>query len=410
MTPRVLFVNHAAVLGGGELSLLDLVRGLPGRASVVLFEEGPLQDRLREEGVPVRVLPASERVLGVRRDQRAGPAAAWGVAALALRLARVARGHHVLYANSMKALAVAGLAGRLARRPVVWHLRDLLVDEHFSPSKRRVAVGLARWTATRVVANSRATRDAFVAAGGDRDRVETIYNGVDVDASAAVTPGDVARLRLEIGLGEAPVVGVFSRLAAWKGQEVLLAAIADQPDVHALVVGGALFAADAGVAASLAALAERLGITGRVHVLGARDDVPALLRVCTVVAHTSTAPEPFGRVIVEAMAAGRPIVATAAGGAVELVDDGRTGLLVPPGDARALGHALRQLLADPARAARLARAGRADAQRRFARERMQEDVRALVARVACARHGGAPSRRAASGAPGRAGAERPAGR
>jgi glycosyltransferase involved in cell wall biosynthesis len=130
--------------------------------------------------------------------------------------------------------------------------------------------------------------------------------------------------RRALGLPEeAFVVGLFGRLAPWTGQEVLLEAIAAlMGDVHALIVGKAWFQED-GYAAGLHRRVAELRLAGRVHLLGHRNDIPALRACCDVIAHTSTAPDPFGRVIVEGMLSGRPVLATLAGGAVEVVRDGR---------------------------------------------------------------------------------------
>jgi glycosyltransferase involved in cell wall biosynthesis len=154
------------------------------------------------------------------------------------------------------------------------------------------------------------------------------------------------------------------------------------PDVHALVVGGALFSGEAPYEAELRSRAELPGFAGRVHMLGARDDVPRLLAACDVVVHASVLAEPFGRVLVEAMLANRPIVATAAGGVPEVVSDGETGVLVPPGDAQALGEALDALRRDPARVAALSRRGADHARARFSRESMLAGVRRVILEVA----------------------------
>jgi len=163
---------------------------------------------------------------------------------------------------------------------------------------------------------------------------------------------------------------------------VLLDAVARMPAVHALVAGGALFSGEAPYEAELRGRAELPAYAGRVHMLGARDDVPRLISACDVVVHASVLAEPFGRVLVEAMLAGRPVVATDAGGVPEVVTDGETGVLVPPGDARALGVALEALRRDPARVASLARRGAVHARQRFSRDAMLAGVRRVIDEVA----------------------------
>ena len=380
MNPRILFVDHVGVLGGGELSLLDIARHFRTSSRVVLFEDGPFRERLEEEGVGVEVWRMATAVSGVSRQGRGWRdlLAVPGVLRLVGRLARLARHYDCLYANSQKAMVVAGLAGALARRPVVWHLRDLLSADHFSAGHRRLAATLANRFADHVIANSHATAEAFVAAGGRADLVCVVYNGIDPVPFESVACEDVERLRSELGLNGVHVVGVFSRLAPWKGQHVLLDALVGLPDMHVLLVGDALFGPDRGYEEALREQASRLGLTDRVHFLGFRRDVPALMRLVDVVAHTSTAPEPFGRVIVEAMMAQRPVVATDAGGASELIESGRTGLLVPPGDASALGAALARLHAVPATADALAEAGVMEAGGRFGAARMLREVETVI--------------------------------
>ena len=386
MSPRILFVDHAGVLGGAELSLLDIATHFKATSRVVLFSDGPFRERLDRAGVPADVLEAARAVTQVSReggllhDLQAAPA----VLGLAWELSRLARGYDVLYANSQKSMVVGALAGLLARRPVIWHLRDLMTAEHFSPAHRAVAALLSRLFISRVIANSQATRDAFVRSGGSAARTFAVHNGIDPAPFEDVRPEEVARLRERLGLQDVRVVGVFSRLAQWKGQHVLLEALPHLPkDVHALFVGDALFQEDQRYADALREQAERLSLRDRVHFLGFRADVPLLLHLTDVVAHTSTAPEPFGRVIVEGMLARKPVVATQAGGAVEITENGQVGRLVPPGDARALSEALADLLAHPDGARRLAEAGHATAQARFTLRAMvgqlEQHVDAVVA-------------------------------
>ena len=376
MSPRILFIDHAAVMGGAEWSLLDVARHFAAGSRVVLFEDGPFRARLEAAGVGVEVLDAPASVSRVRRqggvlhDVRSLP----GVLKLARQVAKRARGYDLLYANSQKAFIVAALAGRWARRPVVWQLRDLLTDAHFSDSHRRLVVRLANRWAARVLANSEATAAAFVAGGGKAGKVRVVHNGIAPEPFVSVERAEVGALRDELGLRGVPIVGVFSRLAAWKGQHVLLEALAAfPPDVHALLVGTALFEEEA-YAATLRRRAETLGLADRVHFLGFRDDIPALLHLVDVVVHTSTAPEPFGRVVVEGMLAGRPVVAAGAGGVLEIIEDGTTGLLVAPGEAGALAQAIDHLLSNPETARTLADAGQAAALERFSLARMLAEI------------------------------------
>ena len=377
-------MDHAGVLGGAELYLLDLVKRYSEMHEVtnkvLLFSDGPFRERLEAAGVDVEVMQASGAVTGVSREDRGGGGlrAIPGLLGLVRRVAKAAKDHDVIFANSQKAFVVGAVAGRLAGRPVVWCLHDILTAEHFSRTNRRLVVTLANYLCAQVIANSQATADAFRAAGG-RALVRVVHNGID-PAPFAASAVEGASLREELGLGDAPVVSIFSRLSPWKGQHVLLEALPHLPGVHALLVGEALFG-EAAYAQKLRARAVSLGLAERVHFLGFRSDIPALMKLSDVVLHTSVAPEPFGRVIVEGMMAGRPVVAANAGGAVEIVgDDG--GILVEPGDAQALHRALESLLAQPDVAAALAAGGRERAMTHFSLQGMVDSVAVCLAEVA----------------------------
>ena len=258
-----------------------------------------------------------------------------------------------------------------------------MTEEHFSPAHRAVTTLLSRLFINLVIGNSQATRDVFVQNGGNASRAVTVHNGIDPAPFERVENDAVARLRNELGLCDVRVVGVFSRLAEWKGQHVLLEALPHlPPDVHALFVGGALFQEDQRYTDKLRREAERLGLQDRVHFLGFRDDIPHLLHLTDVVVHTSTAPEPFGRVIVEGMMACKPVVATRAGGAVEILEDGKTGRLVSPGDAEMLAQVLNDLLAHPEKARQMAESGQATALARFSLGAMMDRLHEQVTAVA----------------------------
>ncbi len=360
----VLFVDHAGVLGGAELSLLDLAAAFGSKAETLLLADGPFRAALEARGVKVSVeaLGALKHVKKETRIPR--PAAFTDAVRIARRVARRAAPHRLIYANSQKAFVVAAAAGLLARRPVVWHLRDILAPPHFSGTNVRAATTLANLRAARVIANSRATAAAFAAAGGHESLVRVVHNGIDPAPFDAVTSAVAAETRAALGLpADAFVASLFGRFHPWKGQQVLLEALQQLPRVHALFVGAPLFGEEA-FASALQAQAVKTGVGDRAHFLGFRADVPELMRASDAVVHASVYPEPFGRVIVEGMLAGTPVIATRAGGVTEIIDDD-TGMLVPPNDAGALVRAIESIAADPAAAVRRAARGAVRARAEF---------------------------------------------
>ena len=349
MQKRVLFITHSSVLGGAELSLLDLATAYRQTSEVLLFAHGPFEDRLREREINITVLEASKNLLDVKTNSRLATLRSIpDLIKLAYRIAAKAQaGFDVIHINSQKAMIAAALASRIRKLPpMVWHLRDILTASHFSSLNRSLAIFLANRCMAKVIANSQATATAFASAGGNPDLVEVVYNGIALEPFEELPVDRVRQLRQELGIDDAPTIGIFSRLSFWKGQHVVLQALEHLPEVHAVMVGDALFG-ETEYAAHLRSLTEELNLQNRVHWLGFRRDIPALMQACDYIVHPSTEPEPFGRVLVEGLLSGRPVIASAAGGALEIVEDGVTGRLFPPNDADALAAIVRELHANP---------------------------------------------------------------
>ena len=381
---RILIVNHAAQLGGAEFGLLDLAEHYgPEHCHVVLFADGPLCERLARIGVGVTRLSGKSGMMGVTRE--AGRLRALlaipAVLAMVVQLMRIARGYDVLYVNSQKAAVVGMLAGLLIGKPVVWHLHDILSPEHFAAFQRRVVVGLANRAARYVIAISEVSKQSFLDCGGDPRRVVVVLNGIDVTRFIGIDDLDVAGLRASVGLGGQTLVGLFGRITPWKGQHVLVSALPELPGVHALIVGDALFG-ETDYKESLLRLAEKLGVADRIHWLGYRTDIPRMMRMVDVVVHTSTAPEPFGRVIVEGVLAGRPVVASNHGASRELLGD-QSGWLVAPENPAALARAiLRVLNTPPEQTAAMVHSERERAMRLFALPAMMRGIERVVEQAA----------------------------
>lgn len=363
MTPRVLFLNHSATMGGAEFCLLDIASSLRESSLVVLLEDGPFRQKLSAVGVRVVVIDAGA-LHRVRRGSRLPSATAvTSVWRAAREVAAIARDFDVIHANSQKALVVGSLAARRAGTPLVWHLHDIIEPPAFSRLNIALDVWLANHRTDRVLAVSRATAAAFVGQGGDQERVHVVYNGIDT--APFEEPPRAPTFRTVNGLDRVPVIGCFSRLAEWKGQHVLIEAVADLPGTHLLLVGGALFG-EQEYEARLRALVHSRGMAERVHFLGQRDDVATLMQEVDLVVHPSTSPEPFARTLIEAMLAGHPPIASECGGVPELITSGQTGYLFPPGDVGALRSLLQRLMGAPDALARVAVGAREHAFRHFA--------------------------------------------
>ncbi|WP_175772298.1 glycosyltransferase family 4 protein [Paraburkholderia phenazinium] len=379
-TPSVLFVDQSGQPGGAELCLLPLAARCVSHSEVLLLSDGPFRARLEALGVRVQV-SSHARVVAIRRDNlrlgwlKAIPGIIGQIRVIAAR----ARRFDVLFLNTQKALVLGALGKPLHRRPVVWHVHDVMTRDHFGPLQLQIVRWLARHAIDQFVANSSATANALIALTGlPADAVTVIHNGVDASAFTPVDTGDLRALRRRLGLPEtAWLAGLFGRLAPWKGQHVAIAALPRLPHVHLVLVGAALFGEDA-YAHALERQAEQLGVRERVHFAGLRDDIPAWMTAMNLILHTSTEPEPFGRVIIEGMAAARPVVAAAAGGVLEIVRHRQNGWLVQPGDADALVEAIETLRVMPELAQRLADQGCADVRADFSLERYLEQMTRVI--------------------------------
>jgi len=359
---RILFVDHAEALGGAERSLLLLLEHLDRTRfqPVLACNSGPLADAARGLGVQVEPVPMPRL-----RREAAAPMRLWQGTRALIRLVRRER-IDLVHSNVMRASFYASLAAWLTGRPLIWHVRDV-----FAPG------AYVRWMDHRaavIIAISEATANPLPPG----KLIHLIPNGVDV-AEFDLPLGTRERVRRELQLeAAAPVVGLVGRLRPWKGQRDFLRAMAlvreRHPQARFLVVGGSIIGGDEGHPAELEALARELGLGEAALFTGQREDLPALLSALDVLVHCSVEPEPFGRVMIEGMAARLPVVAYRHGGAGEIVVDQETGLLVPPGDVQALGQAVAALLADPVQAERLGLAGRRRVEERY-------DVRPLTRRV-----------------------------
>jgi glycosyltransferase involved in cell wall biosynthesis len=339
---RVLFIDQSSGLGGAELCLLDIAQDYRSTSSVGLFSEGDFCDALQHLGIAHHLL--TDRPLVIRKSSAwwESFASSPDMVKLVANIVRLSHDHDLVYANTQKAFVLSAIATAISRRPLVFHLHDILSAQHFSKTNLKVVVTLANLFCRVVIANSDATKQAFIEAGGKPGLVSVVYNGFHADRYSE-HPHIRTHLRKELNINNQFVVGCFSRLSPWKGQHVLLSSLAKLPkNVTVLLIGDALYGEDEYVQ-QLHQQVNQLGLGDRVKFLGFRSDVPDLMQACDVIAHTSTSAEPFGRVIVEAMLSRRPVIATAAGGAVELVRDRQTGWLVEPEDVDALAAVILEI-------------------------------------------------------------------
>jgi glycosyltransferase involved in cell wall biosynthesis len=361
---KILFLDQSGKPGGAELCLIDIAKPYRESCLVGLFADGSFKNLLQQHQIPVQVLTNSQIQVRKESNLAQGLGSITQLLPLILKVAKIAREYNIIYANTQKALVVGALASFLSGRPLVYHLHDILSAAHFSKTNRLIAVNLANKFASLVIANSLASKDAFIAAGGNSKITEIVYNGFDSQLYQT-SQIEVDKLREELGITDKFVVGHFSRLSPWKGQHILIdALVKSPPQVTALLVGDALFG-EQDYVKELHQQVSTLGLENRVKFLGFRDDIAQLMAACNLIAHTSTAPEPFGRVIVEAMLSAKPVIAAQAGGAIELVTSGIDGFLVTPGESTELAQVITNCVQNPEITSKLAITAQENATKRF---------------------------------------------
>ena len=374
---KILFLDQSGKPGGAELCLVDIAKPYGQNSLVGLFADGDFRKLLEENQIPVEVLTTQAIKVGKQSGLFPALASLGQIIPLINQVVQRAKKYDLIYANTQKALVVAAIASFFARRPLVYHLHDILSLEHFSKTNLRVAVNLINRCAALVIANSQASKTAFLQAGGKPDIVEVVYNGFAIE-NYQVDELEVRKIRANLELEGKFVVGHFSRLSLWKGQHILIEALSQCPEnVVVILVGDALFGEQEYVK-TLHQQVSALGLENRVNFLGFRSDIPQLMAMCDLITHTSTAPEPFGRVIVEAMLCGKPVVAAQAGGAIELVEDGINGFLVTPGEPQELAKVIHNCLQESVKTANIANNARISAGQRFDVKIINQQIQELL--------------------------------
>ncbi|MGG7465151.1 glycosyltransferase [Plantibacter sp. YIM 135347] len=340
--PTVLFVTHSAACSGAELFLLRVVTRV-GRIApfVLLGEHGPLEALLSEADIPHAVAgsgdlrsPARLPLLRATRDliSELRPAA--------------------VYTHSAKAHILAGVAGRLSGVPVISHAHDLLRGGSLSRINAAILQVAFSTIPTAIIANSRTTKRSLVASARLKTR-DVIGCPVAIEQPCSTRAAT-----------DAPVFGLAGRITSWKGQWLAIEAFAAarstglRERAKLVLFGAALFGDDNVYEQELHALVSRLGLNAHVEFAGHQSDMVAALERCDVMLHTSITPEPFGQVVIEAMAAGRPVIAADQGGPSEIITSGFDGILFESGSSASLASAMLTLAEQPETRLNLARNAR----------------------------------------------------
>ena len=359
---NILYLDSGSGIGGGQRSLLLLLKHLDTtrfRSFVGCLGDSMLAEAARKAGhpvVPLELPKQHDKGNKVRRftfDDIGRDLRQLNVVFQLLRTLREGQ-IHLIHANSLAAGLIGGVAAKLCGIPIIMHKRYA--------TAYGVLDRLCEKLLDRVILVSEATRWKFA----PRSKQALIYNGVEL--SAFQPSSQVETLRANFNLDpDALLIGIVTRITPEKGIHLLIEATAKlkaSPSVQLLVVGGPYFPTDTEYIDSLKLQAKKLGVADRVIFTGFLEDTGTILSLLDIVLLASTIPEACPRTIIEAMAAGVPVIATPLGGSKELVTP-ETGILVPTEDADAFAEAITQLAEDSERRKRMGVACRLRAEQLF---------------------------------------------
>jgi glycosyltransferase involved in cell wall biosynthesis len=374
---NILFVHHSNDLYGADIVLLETIKHLDRALFTPLVilpadsqHLGRLAPRLVEANAEAIFLP-----LAVMRRKYFKPGRVAGyifeLAGAVRSLRRIIREReiHLVHTNTL-AVTAGAFAARLAGVPHVWHVHEILVDP---TSIRKLMHRLVSRFSEVIVCISEAVSAHLLAdEPGAAPRIRVIPNGMNL-ARFLTQSGSPALIRAQYGIpSDAPLVGMIGKVTRWKGQLVFANAakliLASQPNAHFLAVGG-VFDNEHFYMENFVNEVTRLGLQDRFHIVDYTPEVSGLLEAFDIFVLPSTSPEPFGLVLIEAMASAKAIVATAHGGPSEIITPGQTGVLVEPKSPEALAEAVLTLLSDAHQRANLGVAARRAALERFSIER-----------------------------------------
>lgn len=355
---RVLFVSSEGRIGGAERSLLLLVSHLRKRHRVSVACPGgsPLAEKLRQSGCVCHPLPPP------RSSSRLSVSGMLECLKLGCRIRRIVRATrpNLVHANSIYAAGACLVGVFWTEARLIWHARDCL--------KCGLASRILSRFCARIIAVSSSVKKWLVVQGVNASRISVVYNGVECGRTASPDRRAAPSNVVTQGTKPSVVFANVGQFVPWKKQALFLAAAArvasEMPHAGFWLVGDDLFRRNAEYKSRLIDCAAELGITEAVKFLGWRDRMEDVWKGVDCLVHAANA-EPFGRVIIEAMVAGVPVVAVDSGGPGEIIQDGATGILVAPDDAEALSGAMLRLARDSQLARRLSSAAREMVFRKF---------------------------------------------
>ncbi|TES89993.1 MAG: glycosyltransferase family 1 protein [Candidatus Cloacimonadota bacterium] len=383
---RILFFDHTSKMSGGERSLLLILEKINRKKFepfLITPEPGPLSKEARTKGVETEYIVIPEMILERKRTKT-------GILFLLLSFITSFPGIlqlvsfikrkkiDLIYTNSQKAHLIGLLAGLFSHIPVVWHFRDILNEGYIKKTVKFLGIQFTK----NIISISRAVAAQFKIAERINRKVKVVYNAIDVLGFEEKRKNSKTNLRKEYGLPQnSKIIACVGQIARWKGQEYLIYVarklVKRLDNLYFFIIGKTLFK-ESDYNEKLLSLVREFGLEKRVFFTGFRWDIPGIMYDIDILLHTPCEPEPFGRVLIEAMVAGTPIVAFDNGATGEILRS-NAGQLVPPFDIGGLEYALTKLLDDRAFYKKVVHRAKDDVRERFDSHILIERIEEILA-------------------------------
>lgn len=391
---KLLCIDHVTkILGGAELNLLQLLDDLDrNRFSpmVACVKESVLANELDKRSVRQSYFELDQIVSEFRLVNRRfafmrGVKSIGALQNTANQLAEIGKQEQteLFLSITNKDHFAAGIAARRLGIPSIWWINDIIAREFFSPIVMMAFSFMARRYASHLVTVSERGKEALISLGIKAKKITTIHNGID--ANFYQRTNDLA-LRHQLGIpDDAFVVTTLGRITPWKGQRIFVQAakaLAKQrPNTYFLIIGG-IFNEDQAYADSLKADIASANLGSRLQLVEFCKDVTQAYAASNLFVHCALKPEPFGRVLIEAMSSEVPVVGARDGGVKEIIKDGETGIFVTPGNVEEYINAMSSLIDNPQRTLAMGKRGREDVINRFSLKRTVSQFETLMEKMA----------------------------
>lgn len=391
---KIVFVNPVGVIGGAERVLLTMIAALLNtKPNIQLFlivgTDGPLIEAAEKLGVQVKLVKLPEELNQLGDSAFKGSNRAVMGLILLFRLVKILPNigqylrefqrslqqlqSDLIHSNGIKTHLLIALAG-IKDIPIIWHIHDFYSSR---PLMARVLKGVSYGAKLGIAISEAVAKDAKTTL--PKLPIKIIYNAVDINYFSPIPSPPHTPLK----------VGLVATFARWKGHDIFLAAASEiiktypNLNVRFCIVGGAIYKTRGSQFSEqeLKDKAAHLEIADKVDFLGFQQDIAQVYRDLDIVIHASTQPEPFGLAIVEAMACGKPVIVSQAGGAAELFTHNYDGVGVPPGEPKALAAAIIDLLDHPEKRQLLSENARKTATKNFSHQRLGEQIITIYQQV-----------------------------